>query len=103
MSPKPLHLAWFTPFKTPDWLDPWVGNDGVKWMNGRFYADMAKRLEEACFDYMMFEDSLMVSDAYGKSMATDLKYGLYAPRHDPIPLLPVIAKRTKHIGLIATA
>jgi FMN-dependent oxidoreductase (nitrilotriacetate monooxygenase family) len=64
---------------------------------------MAQALERAGFDYMMFEDSLMVSDAYGKSMATDLKYGLYAPKHDPIPLIPVIAKRTKHIGLISTA
>ena len=83
MSPKPFHLAWFTPFRTPNWYNPWSERDGREWMNGKYYADQARRLESACFDYMMFEDSLMVSDAYGKSMATDLKYGLYAPKHDP--------------------
>jgi len=100
---KPFHLGLFGNFSRGGWNGRWSGSDARKWANGEYHVELAQALERAGFDYMMFEDSLMVSDAYGKSMATDLKYGLYAPKHDPIPLLPVIAKRTKHIGLIATA
>jgi FMN-dependent oxidoreductase (nitrilotriacetate monooxygenase family) len=52
---------------------------------------------------MMFEDSLMVSDVYGGSMDTNLKYGNHGPKHDPLSLLPILGKLTDHIGLIATA
>jgi FMN-dependent oxidoreductase (nitrilotriacetate monooxygenase family) len=103
LSGKPFHLGLFGNFSGGGWNGRWAGADRKNWANGEWHVDLAQALERAGFDYMMFEDSLMVSDAYGKSMATDLKYGLYAPKHDPIPLLPVIAKRTKHIGLIATA
>jgi FMN-dependent oxidoreductase (nitrilotriacetate monooxygenase family) len=64
---------------------------------------MAQAFERAGFDYLMFEDSLMVSDFYGNSMATNLKYGSHGPKQDPLSLVPVIATQTKHIGLIATA
>ena len=37
---------------------------GSPW-TGEFYVDMAQALERACFDYIMIEDTLMVSDAYG--------------------------------------
>jgi FMN-dependent oxidoreductase (nitrilotriacetate monooxygenase family) len=102
MAPKPLHLAWFTPFKTPDWRSPWAGRDGSDWLNGKFYADMARRLEEACFDYMMFEDSVMVSKVYRGTSENELKFALHAPKSDPVALLSFLAAQTKHIGLIAT-
>ncbi len=51
----------------------------------------------------MFEDSLMVSDVYGGSMKTNLKYGQHGPKNDPMMLLPFLAGKTKHIGLLATA
>jgi FMN-dependent oxidoreductase (nitrilotriacetate monooxygenase family) len=102
MSPKPMHLAWFTPFKTPDWLSPWAGRDGRDWMNGKFYADMARRLEEACFDYMMFEDSIMVSKVFRGTSENELKFALHSPKSDPVPLIAYLAGQTKRIGLIAT-
>jgi FMN-dependent oxidoreductase (nitrilotriacetate monooxygenase family) len=33
----------------------------------------------------------------------DLKYGLYAPKHDPMPLITLMADATKHIGIVGTA
>jgi FMN-dependent oxidoreductase (nitrilotriacetate monooxygenase family) len=63
---------------------------------------MARNLERAGFDFMMFEDSTLVSDTYGGSTENDLKHGLHSPKGDPVPLLPVLAQHTSKMGFIAT-
>lgn len=102
MPAKPFHLAWFTPFKTPSWKTPWSGDVAESWLNGEYYVDMARALERAGFDFMMFEDSTLVSESYGGTAENDLKHGLHAPKGDPIPLLPILARETSHIGLVGT-
>lgn len=83
--------------------DEWAGNwgDGGQDWSGRFYVDMARELERACFSYMIIEDKLMVSDAYGASMEADLKHGIN-PKHDPIPLAVLMAQATERMGIVAT-
>ena len=61
--PKPFHLAWFTNFTPGDWLTPF-SHGGSPW-DGKFYVDPAQAMERACFDYIILEDTLMVSEAYG--------------------------------------
>jgi FMN-dependent oxidoreductase (nitrilotriacetate monooxygenase family) len=100
---KPFHLAWFGNFTVPNWNDPFGGNDPLLWMNGDFYIDMARSLERAGFDYFMIEDSLMVPDTYRGTAELELKYALYSPKHDPMPLVPLLARATKHLGIVATA
>ncbi|MBM9467365.1 NtaA/DmoA family FMN-dependent monooxygenase [Nakamurella leprariae] len=97
-----FHLGAFTSFKPVNWAGPWSGDSADTWADGSFWIDMLVALERAKFDYVMFEDSSMVSDAYGGTMENDLKYALYAPKHDPMMLMPLLAKYTDHIGLIAT-
>ena len=63
MTPTPFHLGWFMNFTPDEWNKPF-GAGGQPW-NGEFYIEMAQALERACFDYIMIEDTLMVSDAYG--------------------------------------
>ena len=103
MPAQPFHLAWFGSFARSGFAGRWSGSDVRHWANGDFHIELAQALERAGFDYMMFEDSLMVSDFYGKSMSTNLKYGSHGPKHDPMALVPIIAKQTKHIGLVTTA
>ena len=50
------------------------------------YVEMARALERACFDYLMLEDTLMLSDAYGHSTEMYLKKAIMVPKHDPAPL-----------------
>ncbi len=97
-----FHLGAFTTFKPLDWTGPWGGEHGETWADGNFFVDLVKGLERARFDYVMFEDSSMVSDAYRGTSEADLKYALYAPKHDPMMLMPLLAKATNHLGLIAT-
>jgi alkanesulfonate monooxygenase SsuD/methylene tetrahydromethanopterin reductase-like flavin-dependent oxidoreductase (luciferase family) len=101
MSPKKFHLAWFTTFGVDEWLDPMSSAGGKPW-SGEFYVDMARNLERACFDCIMFADTLMVSDSYGKDMSYALKNAVNVPRHDPVPLAAVIGAQTRHLGIVAT-
>ena len=74
MTAKPFHLAWFTNFTPDEWNGPF-SNGGLPW-DGKFYVEMAQALERACFDYIMFEDKLAISEAYGGTMEVYLKHAL---------------------------
>ena len=97
---KPFHLAWFTNFTQGDWQNP-VSQGTGDW-DGKFFIDMAQAMERACFDYIMLEDTLMVSEAYGGTSEATLKYALQVPKHDPIPLASIIAANTSRLGVVAT-
>src|ERR1700694_2134646 len=99
---KKFHLGWFMNFIPPEWDTPWASPDVARWPNGRFYVDMAKSLERACFDYIMIEDTVMVADAYGGTMEGSLKNSVFAPKHDPVPLAVLIAANTSKLGVVAT-
>jgi FMN-dependent oxidoreductase (nitrilotriacetate monooxygenase family) len=100
MAAKPLHLGWFMNFTPGDWDHP-LAAGGSPW-DGKFYIDMAQALERACFDYIMIEDTLMVSEAYGESAEAALKHALQVPKHDPAPLAALISAATTRLGVVAT-
>jgi FMN-dependent oxidoreductase (nitrilotriacetate monooxygenase family) len=99
LSKKQFHLAWFLNFVTDDWNGTW-GNGGRDW-TGDFYVEMARDLERACFDYVILEDKLMVSTAYGGTIEADLKHGVN-PKHDPVPLAVLMAQATSRLGVVPT-
>jgi FMN-dependent oxidoreductase (nitrilotriacetate monooxygenase family) len=99
MGAKPFHLAWFLNFVVDEWKGNW-GDGGKDW-TGDFYIEMAQHLERACFDYVIMEDKLMVSTAYGGTMRADLKHGVN-PKHDPVPLAVLMAKATSRLGVVPT-
>jgi FMN-dependent oxidoreductase (nitrilotriacetate monooxygenase family) len=101
VSAKPFHLGWFTNFTTPEWNGTF-NNASPPW-DGKFFVEMAKLLEEACFDFIMFEDKLAISEAYGGTSEAYLKHAIgLAPKGDPAPLATLIGASTKHIGVVAT-
>jgi FMN-dependent oxidoreductase (nitrilotriacetate monooxygenase family) len=100
MSAKPFHLGWFMNFTPDEWDHPF-GSGGNPW-DGGFYIEFAQALERACFDYIMVEDTLMVSDAFGGSTEAYLKHALMVPKHDPSPLAAIMAAATTKLGIVAT-
>ena len=58
--PKRFHLGWFTNFTPGDWNQPF-SHGGSPW-DGKFFVEMALAMERACFDYIMLEETLMVSE-----------------------------------------
>ena len=103
MTANRFHLAWFLNFSQPGWQGNFTGSDGANWTDGSVHVEMAQSLERGGFDYLMLEDSSMVSDGYEGTSRVDLRHGLYAPKHDPMPLIPLMADATKHVGFVATA
>lgn len=102
MTHKKFHLGYFTKFGATSW--PASDKEfGAQWKDGSYHMELAKQLEGAKFDFILFEDTLIVGDRYAGSMELDLKHAVLAPKHDPIPLLPLMAQGTSHIGLVATA
>lgn len=86
---------------TPDDWSGSFGTGGEPW-DGGFYIEMAQALERACFDYIMIEDTLMVSEAYGGTMEAYLKHAMMAPKHDPSPLAAIMSMATSKLGVVAT-
>jgi FMN-dependent oxidoreductase (nitrilotriacetate monooxygenase family) len=98
--PKRLHLGWFMNFALDEWNRPFAAG-GNPW-DGGFYIDMAKAMERACFDYIMLEDTLMISEAYGDSTEAYLKYAIMGPKGAPSPMAALIAASTSKLGVVAT-
>lgn len=100
MAERKFHLGWFMNFTPDEWREPF-GQGGTPW-DGRFYIEMAQTLERACFDYIMIEDKLMVSETYGGSRELGLRSGVMVPKHDPAPLAVAMGMATQHLGIVAT-
>jgi FMN-dependent oxidoreductase (nitrilotriacetate monooxygenase family) len=94
-----FHLGWFLNFVADEWNGNW--GDGGRDFTGDFYVELAKDLERAKFDFVLIEDKLMVSTAYGGTMEHDLKHGVN-PKHDPVPLAVLMANATTRLGVIPT-
>jgi FMN-dependent oxidoreductase (nitrilotriacetate monooxygenase family) len=103
LAPKKFHLGYFTKFGPTDWPNALGREIGTSWADGRFFVDQAVALERANFDFVMFEDGVSIADSYGGSMELDLKHAVQTPKQDPLPLLPLMAHATSHIGFVATA
>jgi FMN-dependent oxidoreductase (nitrilotriacetate monooxygenase family) len=101
MPRKKFHLGWFTNFVADEWLDPISSGSGKPW-TGEFYVEMAKALERACFDYIMLEDTLMVSETFGGTSKHFLRNANQVPKHDPAPLAALIGAQTSRVGVVAT-
>ncbi|OAA29521.1 FMN-dependent oxidoreductase, nitrilotriacetate monooxygenase family [Frankia sp. EI5c] len=99
-----FHMGWFvgSGFSVQSWRGTWGGSGAREWMKPDLYVDVARSLERACFDYMIFEDGLMIPDAFQGNMQAYLKYNMECPRHDPTALIGILGQATSRIGLIPT-
>jgi FMN-dependent oxidoreductase (nitrilotriacetate monooxygenase family) len=99
-----FHLGWFLSdgYGIHPWRGSWSGANATDWMKPGPYIDLTTSLERAGFDLLFIEDTAMIEDTYGGSMETTLKYALMAPKNDPAPLVPMLARASKHIGLLTT-
>src|SRR5260221_7571362 len=98
--PKRFHLGWFTNFTAGNW-DAIFTHGGSPW-DGRFFVDMAQALERACFDYVIYEDKLLVPEAHRGTAEATLKYAQQVPKHDPVPLAAMVAAATSRLGVVPT-
>ena len=66
------------------------------------YEHIARVLEAACFDGCFYADTLGLPDIYKGSYDTYLHHGGQISYLDPVTVLPIMARVTRHLGLGAT-
>ena len=98
---KKIHLGWFMNYTPDEWERPLTSAGGQPW-DGKFFIDWAQEMERACFDYIMIEDTLMISDSYGGNTKAYLKHAIMGPKHDPAPLAALLGANTQKMGVVAT-
>lgn len=84
------HGGWRHPEADNGFLDP------------AWYERTAAVLEQGRFDALFFADVLGLYDYYNGSFATQLGKGGALSLLDPLPILAMMARATRHIGLGAT-
>ncbi len=104
MAARMFHLAWFLSrgYSPKAWRLDWAGDTAETWMMPDLFADLARGMERACFDYIILEDSSNVPYTYRGTHDTYLKYAWAAPKLDPAVLVPYLAQATKHLGIVPT-
>lgn len=101
-------LAWFlgAGFGIQPWNPasdgPWTGSNAQDWMKPDLYVDLTSALERGGFDFVLVEDTSQVDDTFRGSAETTLRVGLWAPKNDPLPLIPLMTQRSSHIGVAVT-
>ncbi|WP_158746323.1 NtaA/DmoA family FMN-dependent monooxygenase [Acidisphaera sp. L21] len=78
------------------------GTSGRDWAQPDLHLDLARALDRACFDFVLMEDSSFVPDSFGGSMDYYLERAMRASKNDPMPLVPLMAQATKHLGIVPT-
>ena len=66
------------------------------------YEHIAKVLEAACFDGCFYADTLGIPDVHTGSIRPYVEHGGQLSHLDPMMVLPVMARVTRHLGLGAT-
>jgi FMN-dependent oxidoreductase (nitrilotriacetate monooxygenase family) len=67
-----------------------------------FYEDLARALERGMFDGCFFADSFGIPDVHGGSFRTYVEKGGQISYLDPMLVLPLMARATRHLGIGAT-
>ena len=75
---------------------------GYDYARPPFWQDVARILERGKFDMLFLADGIGVSDRYGRSIETTIRYGVQCPTHDATPLIPLMATVTSRLGLAVT-
>lgn len=99
-----FHLGWFLGqgFGIQPGRGVFDGTAWRDWMKPQRYVEMTAALERGGYDFIFIEDTAMVEDTYGGSAEFTLAHGEMAPKNDPLPLVPLLAQGSKHIGIINT-
>lgn len=67
-----------------------------------YWQDLARTLERGCFDGAFFADTLGGFEHYKERVDEAVKYAVWWPPHDPMPVIATMAAATKHLGMAVT-
>jgi FMN-dependent oxidoreductase (nitrilotriacetate monooxygenase family) len=100
--PKMFHMAHFSRAGSHQKADDrQKTSEGYDWRYPELYQDIARTAERGKFDLVFFADAIGMPRVY-KNGAYHATHGVMMPRHDPLPLMAVMAAATSRVGLVPT-
>ncbi|MEV7606574.1 NtaA/DmoA family FMN-dependent monooxygenase [Paenarthrobacter sp. NPDC089322] len=98
-----LHFGWFVGhgFGVQGWGTPGYSL-GYDWKKPALYQEAVRAFEQSGLDLFIIEDSLTVPDTYGGTAEVSLAHASFAPKHDPLALVPYLLSATEHLGIVPT-
>lgn len=100
---RQLHFGWFlgAGFGVQGWGKSGYGI-GYDWKQPDIYRDAARYFESAGLEVFIIEDGVTVPDTYGGSAEVNLALARFAPKHDPLPLTPLLLQATSRLTIVPT-
>ncbi|MGF6743969.1 FMN-dependent oxidoreductase (nitrilotriacetate monooxygenase family) [Paraburkholderia atlantica] len=82
------------------WTAP--DDNSVGYLDTNYWVELAQTLERGLFDGLFLGDVTGIYDVLGDSPAAALRTAAQVPMNDPVPLIPLMAHATKHLGFGVT-
>lgn len=76
---------------------------GFDYARPELWEHIGRTLERGRFDMLFFADSYNLHDVYQDSPKAAIRHAVQYPKHDPMPLVPLIARVTRHLGIAVTS
>ncbi|MBL6654083.1 MAG: NtaA/DmoA family FMN-dependent monooxygenase [Reyranella sp.] len=76
---------------------------GYDYARPQLWEHIGRTLERGRFDMVFFADSYNLHDVYQGRPDAAIRYAVQYPKHDPMPLVPIITRATSHIGVAVTS
>lgn len=104
-SKKRMHVGWFSGHG--------LGPGPTSWADDRYppslrydrpdqFIEMARVMERAGVDFLLFADTLGIPDDYTGTIAPYVEHAVAMPKMDPAVIAPLLAAATSSIGIVAT-
>jgi FMN-dependent oxidoreductase (nitrilotriacetate monooxygenase family) len=98
-----LHLAADISFIHTDHLWRMPGSwQGYQYYGPDFYEEVTRIAHRGRFDMLFFGDAAETPEIYGGNFDAALRHGIRWPKHDMLPMIPVMARAAPNIGFGTT-
>lgn len=75
---------------------------GLRYDRPTYWEHVARTAERGGIDTIFLSDSYSIYETYRGDSDDTLRWAVQCPRHDPLPLIPIMARVTQSIGIITT-
>lgn len=73
------------------------------YLRPEFWESVGRTLDDGLLDFLLLADQYGVYDTFKGTTTTAIEHGVQFPLHDPMPLVPIIARVTTGLGIAITA
>jgi FMN-dependent oxidoreductase (nitrilotriacetate monooxygenase family) len=75
---------------------------GLRYDRPEYWEHVARTAERGGIDTIFLSDSYSIYETFRESSDDTLRYAVQCPRHDPLPLIPIMARVTRFLGVVTT-